>query len=322
MAYKNSGFNIKEIDLAAILEISHQELNEIVNFFDSNPNDEWELKEDYHFVYANRSMGSRLFSEQGAYAIARYKDETSQRSWWEAIKEFITNHKKKIRNAFINQKIQENSSSLTIRNNRHFLSKKDVTSILCTSYARLNKAFNDIQKSSSPLKIYEDFDDIDGDRYYSLAGFYRISNHLGQSLTVKDRRGWCEAIEIVGKKTFKLIIDQQAARDQEIQSAMKKIKTKDKKTCQITGKKHDVYNPSVNIVAHHIYSKEHYPHLASCLDNLITLSQEVHTEFHTWNGGFQKSCTADDLIHFVNELYPDSYEVVLRLNHAKKILNV
>jgi hypothetical protein len=62
--------------------------------------------------------------------------------------------------------------------------------------------------------------------------------------------------------------------------------------------------------------------VATCLDNLITLSEEIHNEFHAWNGGFQKPCTADDLIRFVNELYPDRYEVILRLNDAKKILKV
>lgn len=322
MVYKNSGFNIKEAELARVLEISHQELDGIIKFFDSDPKDQWELKENHHFIFVNKSLGVRLFSEQGAYAIAKYMDEVTQKSFWDVIKEFLTKHKEKIRNAFISRKIQENCSSLTVRNNRHFLSKRDVINILCTNSARLNKAFDDIKKSSDPLKIYEDFDDIDGVRYYSLSGFYKISNHLGENLTVKDRRSWCEAIEIVGKKTFKLIIDKQSAFDKAVQSAMKKAKNRDKSTCQITGKKHDKFSPSVNISVHHIYSKEHYPHIATCLENLITLSQEVHNEFHSWNGGSKKPCTADDLIRFVNELYPECYEVIFQLNDAKNILKV
>ena len=322
MTYKNSGFTIKETELAEVLEISHQELDEVIKFFDSDPNDQWELKENNHFIFINKSMGIRLFSEQGAYAIAKYMDENAQKSFWDIIKEFLTKHKEKIRNAFISRKIQENCSSLTVRNNRHFLSKKDIVNILCTSPARFNKAFEDIKKTSNPLKIHEDFDDIDGVRYYSLSGFYKISNHLGSTLTVKDRRSWCEAIEIVGKKTFKLIIDKQTAFEEEVKSAIKKAKSRDKSTCQITGKKRDKFNQLINISAHHIYSKAHYPHVATCLDNLITLSEEIHNEFHAWNGGFQKPCTADDLIRFVNELYPDRYEVILRLNDAKKILKV
>lgn len=124
MAQKIKGFTIRETDLAEALEISHQELDKIIHFFDSDPNDQWELKENYHFIYINKNMKVRLFSEQGAYIIAKYMDEKTQKSFWDIIKEFITRHKEKLRNAFVNQKIQGNCSSLTFRNNRHFLSKK------------------------------------------------------------------------------------------------------------------------------------------------------------------------------------------------------
>lgn len=322
MAKKTSGFTIREAELIDALEINSKKLSEIIQFFDSDPDDQWELRENDHFVYLNKSLDERLFSEQGAYAIAKYMDENTPKSIWAQIKEFITRHKEKIRNAFISKKILENSSSLTIRNSRQFLSKKDVVNIFCTSHARLNKAFGEIQKSSNPLKIYEDFDDIDGIRYYSLSGFYKLSRHLGEKLTAKDRRGWCAAIEVVGDKTFKLIADQETAQEKKIASAMNAVKRRDNSRCQITGKKHDKFNKSVNIVVHHIYSKKGYPHLAACQDNLITLTEEIHKDFHTWNGGFQKHCTADLLIKFVNTLYPDNYEVILRLTTIKKILDV
>ena len=123
------------------------------------------------------------------------------------------------------------------------------------------------------------------------------------------------------KKTFKLIIDKQAAQQQRIKSAMNAAKRRDGSKCQVTGIKRDKFNKTVNIVVHHIYSKDNYPHLADCQDNLITLTQEVHTEFHAWNGGFQKSCTADNFVDFVSELYPDNYEVKLRLKNIKQILS-
>lgn len=321
MAKKTSGFTIREAELATALDITHQELDKIIQFFDSDPDDQWELRENDHFIYLNKSLKERLFSEQGAYAVAKYMDEKQPKSIWTLITEFITRHKEKIRNAFISRKIQENCSSLTVRNNRHFLSKKDVVNILCTSHARLNKAFDEIKKSQDPMKQYEDFDDIDDVRYYSLSGFYKLSQHLAEKLTVKDRRGWCEAIEVVGKKTFKMIIDHETAQQKKIDSAMKAAKKRDGSCCQITGKKHDKYNKTINVVVHHIYSKEHYPHLAACQDNLITLTQEVHNEFHAWNGGFQKPCTVVHLIQFVNELYPDKDEVMLRLNKVKEMLN-
>ncbi|HEY9302595.1 MAG TPA: hypothetical protein VIQ31_40765 [Phormidium sp.] len=320
MATKKTGFTIREAELATALEITHQKLDEIVTFFDADSSDQWELRENEHFIYLNKTLGERLFSEQGAYAIAKYMDEKTPKSIWALITEFITRHKEKIRNAFISRKIQENCSSLTIRNSRHFLSKKDVVSILCTSPARLNKAFDDIQKSYDPMKIYEDFDDIDSVRYYSLSGFYKLSQNLAKTLRVKDRQGWCGAIEIVGRRTFKLIIDAQAAQQKKIDAAMEVAKKRDGKRCQITGKAYGKHSKNVQIVAHHIFSKEHYPHLAACVDNLIALTQEVHQDFHTWNGGSRKPCTVDHLIQFVSELYPDNYEVVLRLNQVKQIL--
>jgi hypothetical protein len=320
MAKKKAGFTIREEQLAEALEITRQELDQIVKFFDSDPNDQWVLRENDHFIYINKNLDERLFSEQGAYAIAKYVDEKEKKSIWSRIKEFITKHREKIRNSFINTKIQENCNSLTLRNNRHFLSKKDIVNILCTSPARLNKAFNDIQKSPSPLEIHKDFDDIDGVRYYSLSGFYELAKHLAKELTVKDRRGWCGAIEIVGRKTFKLLIDEEAAQQKRITSAMNAAKKRDNSRCQITGQERTKHN-KCNIVAHHIYSKEHYPHLAACQDNLITVVEEVHCEFHAWNGGFQNPCTVDHLIQFVNELHPDNYEVVLRLNKVKQMLD-
>ena len=66
---------------------------------------------------------------------------------------------------------------------------------------------------------------------------------------------------------------------------MNYAKKRDGSCCQITGKKRDKFDRTVSVVAHHIYSKEHYPHLADCQDNLITLTGEVHNDFHTWNGG-------------------------------------
>ncbi len=327
MAKTTKGFTITEKQLAEALEISLEELEEIIKIFDKDKDDEWELTENYHFIYLTKILKERLFSEQGAYAIAKYIDEHSPKNLWSIIKEFITRHKEKLRNAFINKKILENSSSLTVRNNRHFLSKKDVVSILCTSHARFNRAFEELKKyetsdKSKVLKMYEDFDDIDGVKYYSLSGLYKISHHLSEHLTVKDRRSWCGAIEVIGRKTFKMLIDAENAKQKRIDQAKRFANKRDGNCCQITGQKHDKNHKSVTIIAHHLYSQKDYPHLAENPDNLITLTQEVHQDFHSWNGGTKKPCTPDDLIKFVNALYPDNYDVILRLNQVKNTLKV
>lgn len=319
MSKKKPEFTIKEKELAEALKITPERLDEIIAFFDSDPNDEWYLRENDHFIYLNQSWKNRLFSQHGAFAIAKYMDTIEKTSIWGHIIEFITRHKERIRNAFIRQKVHDNSSSLTTRNNRHFLSKKDIVKILCTSTSRLNTAFRDIQKSDNPMVIYEDFEDIEGARYYSLSGLEKLSKELATKLKDKDRREWCAAAEVVSSKTLKKIISAEERKKQEIKSAMEAAKRRDNKCCQITGQKRTKHN-TFNLAVHHIFSQEHYPHLATSMDNMITLAEDVHKEFHNWNGGNKAACTIDDLIRFVNELYPEQEEASYKLNKIKKKL--
>lgn len=319
MSRKTSEFTIRDKELAKALEITLDRLYEIIDIFDKDPNDEWELRRETHFIYLNEAKNIRLFSQLGAFAIAKYMDTIEKKTLWGLIKEFVTRHKERIRNAFVRQRVQDHSSSLTLRNNRHFLSKKDVVNILCTSYARLNKAFEDIQKSDTPMVIYEEFDNVKEIRYYSLSGLDKLSRKLKTDLKDRDRREWCSAVEVVGNKTLNQIISVEERRENEIQAAMRRAKKRDKNCCQITGQKYMQSN-RINMSAHHIFSKKQYPHLATSIDNLITLTDDVHKEFHYWNGGSDKPCTIDDLIRYINELHPEQAEASIKLNQIKKML--
>ncbi len=59
---KESGFTIRHLELANILEISVDRLNEIISFFDSDSNDQWELIEGQHFEIFNLALNEKLFS--------------------------------------------------------------------------------------------------------------------------------------------------------------------------------------------------------------------------------------------------------------------
>ncbi|EDX85264.1 hypothetical protein S7335_2963 [Synechococcus sp. PCC 7335] len=312
-------FTIKEEELAAALEISVEKLYEVIDFFDSDPDDEWELKEHDHFVYSNQEWRNRIFSAQGAFAIAKYLDTHRRKSILDRIREFITHHKEKIRNAFVQRTVHENSSSLMPRNGRHFLSKKDTVAILSTSYARLNKAFEVLRRSDLPLQIGVDFDDIEGVRYYSLSGFYRLSENLSQTLTRKDRREWCKAVDVVGRKAFRAIISEQESRKNQIEKAKKAAKRRDRNTCQITLVRQTRHNHNFALSGHHIFSSQYYPHLATLVDNIITLESSVHKEFHSWNGGSTNPCTVDDLVQFVCERYPENNVVIAKLAKIQRI---
>lgn len=326
MAKDTSQFTIKGENLAEALEINLDKLYQIIEFFDKDPNDEWELRENEHFIWLSKARGTRLFSQLGAFAIAKYMDATEQKSIWNRIREFITRHKERLRNAFVRQRVYDNCSSLTRRNDRYFLSKKDVINILCTSYARLNKAFEDIRTSGNPLEVDKHFAEIDGVIYYSLAGVDRLSRELSEKLKKKDRQEWCKAVHIVGNVTLAQIASAEEQKAKRIKAVMDAAKKRDK-CCQVTGLK-PLPSNKVELAVHHVFSKQHYPHLSENLDNLITLSEDVHKEFHCWNGGFDKPCTVDDFIRFVNEQYsdendcPTSGELTGKLNYIKRVFGV
>lgn len=319
MARNISKFTIKEQELANALEIPLDELDAVIAFFDSDPDDEWTLKENDHFTYTNKTWGNRIFSTQGAFAIAKYLDTHQKKSIWDRIREFVTHHKEKIRNAFVHKTVHENSSSLTFQNGRHFLSKKDTVAILSTSYARLNKSFEDLKRSDRPLEISVDFDDIEGTRYYSFSGFYRLSQDLSQSLTSADRREWCKAVDVAGRDALKAIAAAKTLRENQISKAMKAARKRDKEICQVTSVRKTRSNHNFHLASHHIFSSHHYPHLAAVTDNIITLTEAVHNEFHSWNGGNKNPCTVDDLIQFVCERYPNDTAALTRLYEVKSI---
>jgi hypothetical protein len=66
----------------------------------------------------------------------------------------------------------------------------------------------------------------------------------------------------VGSKTLRLLISEEEKKQQKIKAAMEAAKRRDKNCCQISGEKPTKHN-KINMVAHHIFSKQDYPHLAT-----------------------------------------------------------
>lgn len=84
-------FTIKPADLSKGLGITIEKLYKIVEFFDSDSKDEWDLKEDEHFIWLSKNQGTRIFSEQGAYAIALYLDKNEKKVYLHGVKNFCLN---------------------------------------------------------------------------------------------------------------------------------------------------------------------------------------------------------------------------------------
>lgn len=320
----SANFTIKAVDLATSLEITTDRLYDIVDFFDSDSKDEWDLKEEEHFIWLSKKQGrgTRIFSEQGAYAIALYLDQNEKKSFWKKCKEFLFQHQAKLRKSFVAQKVLNNSTSLIRRGDYHYLSRKDTVAILSTSYARLNQSFSDVQKSD-PLIYDTEFIEIDKVNYYSLKAFEALSRNLGENLKQEHRRTWCEEVACTGSKTIQALICDRDKLQQRIAAAKDKAKTRDRHHCQITGLK-STRGEEIDMAVHHIYCSSRYPTAADNIDNLITLTQKVHREFHDWHGGNRKPCTIHDLIEFAATQYPEQdvgvklHQLKLKLCHLDK----
>jgi hypothetical protein len=308
-------FVITAEELAKGLDISLVRLYEVVDFFDADSKDEWELKEGEHFIWLVKSARTRTFSEFGAYAIAKYLDTTQPQGFWSRFKEFVSGHKRKLRQAFIRTQVLDNCSSLMVRNGGIYLSKADAVNILMTSHPRFNKAFEDLRTSDMPLVAGSDFADFDEKRYFRLSGFERISHLLGEELTAKDRRAWCAETAIVVPRVFEKLMDAEMAFEGKVQSAKKAVRRKEKNRCQATGRK-DSPAQRLTLNVHHIFCRHHYPQLAASHENLVTLDEVVHNNFHAWNG--KQPCTADRLIEFLSIHHPEAEDLTLRLHSLSK----
>ena len=316
-------FVIKDVQLAKALDIDNQKLHDIEIFFDSDDDDEWELTQGLDYLL---QAGHRIYSYEGAYAIAEYLHSKEKPNIIQRLTEWITNFKKNLRQSLVKQKIVDvidSPGKLVKINNCHFVAKKDIVHILGTNHARINRAFDEIKRTDKPLLADKEYIDIDGERYYSMKGFFRISRHLGDKLTKKNRRDWCEDIEEVGDKTVNRIIKTWSNWQKDIDNAKNYVRNnRDNKTCKVCGKKasNKKLTGVIQLAVHHLYSQAYYPQIAASPDNLITLTINIHDEFHSWMGGTKKKCTIEDFIHFLNERYPESDDVKIWLNQKKMIL--
>jgi hypothetical protein len=323
MAKKKDLFSIKDSELAQWFSIELQKLDQIVDFFDSDPDDDWDLVEDQDYKYVNKTKKIRIFSAKGALKIATYLDQHQERGIFYKIKEFITRHDKKLRKSFAQKLITEeliDVSSIIVHNGYPMIYKQSLRRILETNGSKLNQTFNSLQKSHQPLELDVDFAEKEQELWFAETGVVRMAKSMSETLTNKSRREMCQIISGQFPPAFKLLIDAETKQQIEIDNAKKRAKTKDKHTCQITNKKPDKYN-QFNLSVHHLYCAKACPHLATVDINLITISEDIHKEFHGHLGGFDKPCTLDDFIDFVHTYYPEhDSKLTLRLQKAKKAL--
>jgi hypothetical protein len=309
-------------ELIKTLRITDQELMNVETFFDSISDDEWELIEGKDYKVVNRTNGLREYSLPGAYTIARYLEANQKQNFWQQIKEWFLRTKREIHQNFVRKKILDNCSSLIKRNNQFFISRADVITIFGTRSDYLTKMAECAKRTQYPLikgTDYEDFVD-ENEQYFSLSGIYKLAQVFEEHQSKKNRKEWCKDVGETIAAQVENIVTEIKNREERIASAKKRVKTRDNQTCRVTLQRANRVN-GLQLAAHHLYSRNEYPHLADIENNLITLTGEVHRQFHQEHmGGTNKPCTIDDFVSFVQKYHPSRTEVIIWLEQQKLVL--
>lgn len=328
MPRKKEIFTIREAELIQWLSISHKRLDEIVSFFDADPNDDWDLVEGDDYQFVNKEKKLRNFSPKGAFKIASYIEKNEKRGIFYKFREFFTKHDQKIRRSLARKLIFAeliDSGEIQVYQGVAMIHKQSLRRILETNGAKLNKTVNHLQqRTDKPLELGVDFyEDEKREFWFSESGIVMISKSMSETLTNKSRQEMCKTIAMEFPLAFKEIqenLDDDTKQKIEIEKAKKRAKTRDKNTCQVTGQKPDK-DVKFNLAVHHLYSVQKYPHLATLDLNLVTIKEEIHQEFHGKLGGFNKPCTIEDFIEFLHVYYPEHEgNLALKLQKTKKKL--
>ncbi len=308
--------------LCKTLNIQSQELLDLQAFIDSDPNDEWDLKEGTDYRVVNKA-GLREYTCAGAFAVAEcleFKKKTEQNWFQNLIQTLITAIRGHIQTAFVREHIFNNSSSLVQNSGHYFLSKADVVAIFRSRGDYVQKMSVEAQRLEKPLILGEDYLDIpDKGIYYSLSGMMKLAHAYKVNITRRHRKDWCSDVGREVAPCVTGILKQLKLRNDAITSAVSQAKTRAGQTCQVTGVKGNSIQP-IPMAGHHLFSRAEYPLLVATVDNIICITVEVHNHFHQFMGGHHKPCTLDDFEHFVKQFYPENTEVLLWLQGKRLIL--
>ncbi|MBE9233150.1 hypothetical protein IQ231_16075 [Cuspidothrix issatschenkoi LEGE 03284] len=270
MSFDREIFYIEEEKLSQALELTQRKFDEKCEQLIDSSDDRIRLQEWVHYIIqgtVNKQI-IRIFSREGAIAIAKYLDMEGKVNTNSLNKVFSLFEEYRINqiDTIVRRSVYENSSSLVVKRQRHWLNIEDVVNIFKSNKYRIREAFNSIQVSDDPMIINVDFENIE--------------------------------------------------------QAMRYVKTRDG-CCQITGIARNKYeNKLVELVGHHLYDRNNHKFLADDIDNIMTITEQIHDDFHQWNGGYQKSCTIDDFIQYVEWRYPQKHKEILMLENRRRVLLV
>lgn len=146
---ERDAFSDKEA--AKMLGIPVTKLYRICEFFDSDPDDAWDLIEGEFFEYEPGQARKRRFYEEGVMAIAKYLEEAEGGSFLARLKEFFTHHRARVTRALVQRRIiqvTQDRSTLVIRGDLVFLQQRSVVRVLGTNAKGMVGAVRRIDEES------------------------------------------------------------------------------------------------------------------------------------------------------------------------------
>ncbi|WP_017324865.1 hypothetical protein [Synechococcus sp. PCC 7336] len=328
--------NISQKELSIALEISPEKLDDICNFFDSDPSDNWELVEGEHFEWG--AFGARRFSPEGAVEICQYLEQAQEeRPLLQRFKRWLLRRDRRLKGLMVQKRVQSVGSldgQLVFINNKAFLGPRACREILGLGRRQdiLNRTFVEIQRSENteiePLQVDIDFFENErAKKYLSRSGIASVGKQLGARLSQKHRREWAKVVSEYAPKALVSIEKYELEGKIRIQKAMERVRSRARKQCQLTGRRQNI--EKFDLEVHHIYSQKTYPQLAEMEENMIAIAGDIHLDFHKWMGGTHKSCTIEDLEKYIEEfsssLFPEgkdsqAMKVNMHLSRVKPIL--
>lgn len=334
--------NITDKELVEALDVTLERLAEICDFFDNDPNDDWELIQGTHFEWGPHK--ARIFSPEGAVEICHYLESNKQeRPIFQRFKRWLFQRDQRLKGLMISRRIQETSTlhgQLVFRGGKAFLAPRACREVLGLGKRQdiLNRTFQEIQRpedgntDKEPLKPGEDYFEDEQKRkylYFSGSGIAVVSKHLGVRLTQKHRQDWMQAVAEYAPRALKTIEEHEADREQHITRVMDRVRRQAKGRCQLTNRRKSVHK--FNLEVHHLFDKNAYPQFAGKDINLIAIGSDIHAHFHQWMGGTHISCTVEDMERYIeefsNSLFPNgnaeqATKVAIHLCNVKKELGV
>ena len=307
-------------ETARILGKRITSLYNIVEAFDANPDDEWELVEGEHFEYSGPPVPGangrrpRRFSEEGIEALARYIEATEKTGVLGWFRERLFHLKQKRKQLLVSRRITqefiEAGGTLEIRGDLAFVSRKTTVGILQTNYLGLSNSWNRLRTAGTEdgeeaLVIEKDF--LQGDErqlLISQRGIARVARDMrANSRITKTRQAWIEAVGEVVEACFSSEI---RYLTEGVDRAIKRAKAAAGHRCEITGKKAEVHR-KIDLDGHHLFDRRSRPDLADLPENIVVMLPDLHREFHGWKRG---SCTPQDLLLFIESTRGDLFDPV------------